>query len=193
MQSLRKFLNITATTGASALVAFALSTSAFAESVSGKLGLGGNFGLNTPVGSDAVKTQAKSGIVFGGYIQHYISPFFGFELAYDRLSFGDVNKNMPNNLDAHLFTLSGQVTILPHLRYSPIVGFGVGPAIVKDLVDAPSSITNLAIKPMVGFQYQVVPFMTIGARGTYVFITTMSSSTHEIHVIQPQLAVTFHL
>src|ERR1019366_1713579 len=99
----------------SMLAAALISTPAYADDLTGRLGVGGNVGASIPTGSKWLRDNAGAGIGTGAWLRYGLDDRWSAALAYDNLGF----QNATAGSYIEMITLSGAYLIDDESVWNP--------------------------------------------------------------------------
>jgi OOP family OmpA-OmpF porin len=169
----------------SLLAAALISAPAYADDLTGRLGVGGNVGAAIPTGSKWLRDNAGAGVGEGGWLRYGLDEHWSAALAYDYLGF----ENAKAGSYIEMITLSGAYNIDPESVWNPTIHAGVGPAGVRSVESGKP--TQFGLTTGFGFERFVCPGFSVGTSMDWFYSAKNMAPNHDASALRLGLNVGF--
>lgn len=169
--------------------ALLMSNLALAENFdyTGRWGIGGSLGYNTPIFGHNFNTAADGGETWGGHVRYHLCDSCGLEAAFTKHEFSDT-KTALQVTDILFFK-----RLSPTSRFTPVIGAGAG---VVDVSDTDEDNLKLGLKLRGGAEYALNQNFSLGLNIDYQHVNKMLFSDNldgrNIHALAGRVGLTYY-
>lgn len=166
-----------------------LSNLALAENFdyTGKWGIGGSLGYNTPIFGHNFNTAADGGETWGGHVRYHLCKSCGLEAAFTKHEYSDT-KTALQVTDILFFK-----RLSPTSRFTPVIGAGAG---VVDISHTNENNLKLGVKLRGGAEYALNNNFSLGLNVDYQHVNKMVFADNldgrNIHALAARVGLTYY-